>query len=161
MESIFQAKSRQTAWAQGIYLNVSSPNISMWRYTYTTYLSFQTHNIVILNRVCITYHYIVINLIATLYCPKVFISRYICHRVPLAFTVSVRADIVFSSDGTVDTGAPMLRRSFQSTTVSHTVPMLVSKWQYHVIDDVWSFKRHAVSENRDSWFETFGASPDT
>ncbi len=59
----------------------------------------------------------------------------------------------FGSDGTIDTEAPMLRRSFKSTIVSHTEPMLVSKWQYHVTDDVWSFERHAVSEGQDSWFE--------
>ncbi len=53
----------------------------------------------------------------------------------------------------------MLRLSFQSTIVSHnTVPMLVSKWQYHVIDDIWSFERHAVLEGKDSWFEKIGTS---
>ncbi len=68
-------KSRQTACLPIVTLTLAMPNISMWRYTFTTYLSFQTHNIVIHNLVCIIYYYyIIINLITTLYCPKVYFS---------------------------------------------------------------------------------------
>lgn len=41
-----------------------------------------------------------------------------------------------TSDGMIDTGVLMLRHSFQTTIASHIVLMLVSKRQYHVIDDV-------------------------
>lgn len=60
---------------------------------------------------------------------------------------------ILGSDGTIDTTAPMIRCSFQATIVSHTEPMLVSKWQHQLTDDRWSFEGHAVSEGRDSWFE--------